>query len=248
MYLRCLLPVFVSLLLLPGFLAGQKADSAVPFRASNIIRFNPTPMLVWGNLRNITFSYEHTLKRNQSFAVQAGYLEFSPSLTDTVLLITESDKGNRFGLNLAFDYRFYPAKLNKFNAPRGLYMGTYLSYYGFQTSRDVRMLNSDPERSGNFQMNFNFVNLGVELGYQFIFWNHLAVDLLMFGPSLTATLNSVKYDGVLTEADKQQIKDKLQQVGKEEYPLLGQLDFNGEKQSLDFRLFFRYAIMIGYRF
>ncbi len=244
-----LLPVFSLLLLLPGLLIAQKPDSATRFTASNSIRFNPTPMLVWGNLRNLTFSYEHTLKSDQSFAVQAGYLEFSPVFSDTLLQFSVAKSAGRFGMNLAADYRFYPAKLNKFDAPRGLYLGGYLSYYGFRTVRDIEVLKSDPVRSGTLTMNFNYINLGVEIGYQFIFWNHFAVDLLMFGPSLTATLNSLHYDGVLTDADKQKIYDRLQEVGKEEFPLLqGRLGLDGEKQSLDFRLFFRYAVMVGYRF
>lgn len=244
-----LLPVTLLLLLLPGFLAGQGADTANRFRASNVIRFNPTPMLVWGNLRNITFSYEHTVKADQSFAVQAGYLEFSPVFSDTLLQFSASESSARFGMNLAADYRFYPAKLNKFNAPRGLYLGGYISYYGFRTARDIEMLKSDPVRTGTLKMDFNYINLGFELGYQFIFWNHFAVDLLMFGPSFTATLNSLNYDGALTDADKQKILDRLKEVGKEEFPLLqGRLGLDGEKQSLDFRLFFRYAVMVGYRF
>ena len=42
----------------------------------NVIKFNPTPMLLFSKITNITFSYERLIRDNQSFALQVGYLDF----------------------------------------------------------------------------------------------------------------------------------------------------------------------------
>jgi hypothetical protein len=245
------------ILILPLLVYSQKKDSlAKPSKDSiarpyhyNVIRFNPTPMLLWGNLRNITFSYERLIKPNQSLVLQLGYLEFLPVFRDSIGGVVDVRRKTNFGLNAAFDYRFYPLKRNRFPAPDGLYIGGYVSYYGFKFTDDITLYNTDTLRTGSFTTGFNYINLGFELGYQFILWKRLAIDLLIFGPSLTCTITTVNLDDLFNPEERSEIIQDFKEGIKEKYPYLApSVDFSEDKTSISFRTFFRYSISIGYHF
>jgi hypothetical protein len=50
----------------------------------------------------------------------------------------------------------------------------------------------------------NVVNLGFSLGYQFIFWERLSLDFMVFGPSLRLTRSKGEFIGDL---DPEEIED-----------------------------------------
>ncbi len=241
--------LIATLVIIPFISRGQGNDSIQKPNCNNVIRFNPTPMLIWGNLRNITLSYERLIKPNQSLVIQVGYLEFKPVLEDMESTLIYSKRKSNIGVNIALDYRFYPLKRNRFSAPDGLYLGGYLSYYGFKFSDDIALIDTDPQRSGELTAGFNYINLGVELGYQFILWKHFAIDLLIFGPSLTCSITKMNFDGNYQAEDKSLIVEEIKEAVKDKYPYLApSLDITGENQTLTFRSFFRYSISIGYSF
>jgi hypothetical protein len=247
--MKKLITLYLLILLLPGFIVGQGKDSIQPPSHFNVIKFNPTPMLLWENLRNITLSYERSVNKNQSIAIQLGYLDFLVGMDDTVAGIIGTDNKSKYGINASLDYRFYPLKLNKFGAPRGLYLGPYISYYGYKSTNNITLLHNDNTVTGDVTTAFNYLNLGFELGYQFIFWKHFSIDLLLFGPSVTCTFNSMNFDNNFSEEDQQTILSDMRDKLKEKYPYLGpSIDIEGEAQSVSFKAFFRYSISLGYRF
>ena len=244
-----LVVISALLMVLPAAGFCQVNDTVQRPNHTNVIKFNPTPMLIWGNLKNITFSYERTFTNNHSMAFQAGFLEFLPIFGDTVLGLLTCESKSSYGINLAFDYRFYPLKLNKFAAPRGLYFGPYISYYGFKMIDHFTVLDSDPIRQSDVTLSFNYVNLGFEIGYQFIFWNHMSVDLLVFGPSFTCSYNRRAFDGNLTQAERTELVDQIKEKIKEKYPTFAPAsNISNDNASLSFRAFFRYCVSVGYRF
>lgn len=228
----------------------QKPAVLAPYHR-NVIKFNPTPMLLWGEIRNITFSYERLLKNNQSVSVQAGFLSIPRILNDTILVFIVDRKGEK-GVNLAFDYRWYPGVLNRRPAPNGLYIGGYASYYGFSYTNDFSFRWGESTHLGHLDGALNFANLGLEIGYQFIFWKRLSVDLLMFGPSLTyffgrGELTSDLSPEAIADLD-QAIVDRI----LEKYPAFSFLG-GGEslvfsKSETKFHTFFRYSIQVGFHF
>lgn len=231
----------------PGF-SQDKPKIPQPYH-KNVIRINPTPMLFTSNLRNITLCYERLVKPNQSFMIQAGYLEFLPLFPDTVPGLLSFDRQSSFGLNIAFDYRFYLLHRNEYPAPDGLYLGPYISYYGYQFKDKVTVNNSEPLRTGDLTMGFNYVNLGFVLGYQFVFWKRFAVDLVIFGPSLTFNVRRTLMDGNLYDEDKEEIIQELRDKIKEKYPMFTPfVNIDGNRQSAEFKMFFRYSISLGYHF
>lgn len=104
------------------------ANSSKEFK--NTIRFNVTNPLIFGG-KSLIFGYERILKNNKSFSINIGQaalpnLEngFSDEFRAKTVL---SEKG----FHISGDYRFYLASLNKYNAPRGVYIGPYYSFNSF---------------------------------------------------------------------------------------------------------------------
>jgi hypothetical protein len=218
----------------------------------NVIKFNPTPMLFAGNAKNITFSYERLIKPNQSLSLQLGYLIFPKLSGDTIANLVAITTHEKYGVNIAFDYRYYPMSRNRRSAPDGLYIGGYLSYYGFRFNNDFNILHTETEQNGAFDGRMNIVNLGISLGYQFIFWKRVSLDLLMFGPSLSLYNATFKVDGNLDKSQIDEIDQELINKLSNRFPNLKTL-FSGETLKFTgmrnlFSMGFRYSIQIGFAF
>lgn len=238
--------------------AGNKPDSTDSVKAlnpihKNVIKFNPTPMLIQAvEIRNITFSYERLITKNQSIVLQAGYLVFPKLFADTIANIITLHRGDKWGLNLAMDYRYYPAARNRRPAPDGLYIGGYLSYYGFTWKNHFDILHTTVDQNGTISGALHVVNLGFELGYQFIFWKRLSLDLLLFGPSLSVISGKLKIAG---ELDPEEIKNLDQEMVDKltnRFPWLNTLfsdeglQFTGSRTR--FTTLFRYSLQLGFHF
>jgi hypothetical protein len=215
----------------------------------NVIRFNPTPMLVCSNVRNITLSYEHLVKPSQSFMIQVGYLNFPPIYFDSVVGLISFERETDIGLNAAFDYRFYLFKRNRRPAPDGLYIGPYVSYYGFKYTNLFTTLRTDTVRTATQRSKYSLFNLGIVVGYQFIFWKRLSIDLVLCGPSLTYFISKKEITGDIDQKIINEINDETKAKFEEEFPIISQiLTLSGESSSAYFHTFFRYSISIGYHF
>jgi hypothetical protein len=218
----------------------------------NVIKFNPTPMLLFGNVRNITISYERMIKKDMSLALQVGYLLFPRIISDTVANLITLSEGSKKGINLSFDYRYYPLSRNRRPAPDGLYIGGYLSYYGFQFKNNFNVLYTTVDQNGSISGKLNVVNLGLELGYQFIFWKRLSLDLLLFGPAVSYYHGNLDIKGNLDEEELANLNQELVEKLLARFPSLKELfseeglKFTGDKT--EFGLGFRYSIQIGFHF
>jgi hypothetical protein len=257
---------FMILLSVMGLMAQEKTDTIATGNKKkkekpvvqtpyhwNTIKFNPTPMLIQAiEIRNMTFSYERLINKKMSVSVQAGYLDFPRLTTDTILNLIHINKGNKKGINLAFDYRYYPFQRNRRPAPDGLYIGTYLSYYGFQFKNTFDIVDTSVVQNGTINGKLNVVNLGVELGYQFIFWKRFSVDLLLFGPSISYHSGSLSIGGNLNPDKIQEIDGELAQRLMDRFPLIKSLvsgeDLRFTGSNTRFGTGFRYSIQLGFHF
>ncbi|MEI6433248.1 MAG: hypothetical protein WCP32_00285 [Bacteroidota bacterium] len=230
---------------------NRKQISLKPYHR-NVIKFNPTPMLIWTSLRNITFSYERVLNHNQSLVIQLGYLEFPALFKDTILHLVSISSHQKWGMNFLVEYRFYPGKRNRRPAPDGLYLGPYLSYYGFHFKNGLDVLNTNTDAHASLRGDFNIANLGLSLGYQFIFWKRISLDLLLFGPSLSMISADFRLDGDLDESKISDIDKEIINKLIERFPIIGTL-FSGEVlrytgYKLQLSPGFRYSIQFGFHF
>lgn len=239
----------------PDSLAGKdtikSSEWLEPYHL-NVIKLNPTPMLLWSNVANLTLSYERLFRKNMSLGVQAGYLVFPSIVSDTVAGLITFTGGKKYGVNLAADYRYYPLARNRRPAPDGLYLGGYISYYGFNFSNKIDVLGSDLDQNGMINGRLNVVNLGASLGYQFIFWKRFSVDLLMFGPALSYYSGTLGIDGDLDPGEINEIDEELVNALLEQFPWLGvlfspqKLEFSGSRTKIS--VGFRYSIQLGFHF
>ena len=214
---------------------------------------------VWINIFNpiidtkyIVFGYERVLKNNQSFTFNIGRFslpKFSVVDLDNLGLMNEYKD---WGINTSVDYRFYLGKLNKYRAPRGVYLAPYYSYNHFYRENKW-ILNSDSfdgEVVTDFTLNIH--TFGGQLGYQFIFWRRLAVDLVLIGPGIGYYGMNVKLDTSLKPDDESLFFQTLNDALKEKFPGYdlviepGEFQKNGSASITT--LGFRYMIHIGFRF
>jgi hypothetical protein len=219
----------------------------------NVIKFNPTPMLIQGvEIRNLTFSYERLIKKNQSISLQAGYLVFPRLISDTVFNLINIQRGTKYGVNLALDYRYYPFQRNRRPAPDGIYIGGYVAYYGFQFRNDFNIIDTSVVQNGYIKGNMNIIHLGVELGYQFVFWKRFTLDLLLFGPSLGVNSGSLTIGGNLDPELVKGLDEDLVNRLTERFPLIKSLvsgedlKFTGTRTKVG--IGFRYSIQLGFHF
>lgn len=217
----------------------------------NTIRFNITNPLIFGG-KSIIFGYERVLKNNRSFSINIGQAGF-PSLN---IISSDELKANTIlsekGFHISGDYRFYLSKLNKYNAPRGVYVGPYYSYNSFDKEHSWT-LNSDTFQ-GNVNTNLGLTinTVGVELGYQFVFWKRFSVDLILIGPGVGFYKWDVALDTDLSAEDSALFFDKLNTALEEKFPgyegTLGEGDFQKKGAKSTTSIGYRYMIQVGYRF
>jgi hypothetical protein len=246
--------LFCFLLISPLLLSGQKKDSLSylqpPFH-KNIIKFNPTPMMLWSK-KNLTFSYERILDRQHSATISLGYLEFPSLFKDTISNLLAITSREKYGVNIALEFRFYLMRRNSRPIPDGVFLAPFGSFYGYRFRNNVDVLHTNLDSAGLVKGNFYVFNLGIELGYQFVFWKRLTLDFVLFGPSMSYYGGSVNISGNISLSRLKEIDADFYNrlIGK--YPMIGDFMINKNfKQDGRLDLFsfgFRYVIQIGFHF
>jgi hypothetical protein len=229
-----------------------KSDSAWKKSHKNIIRYNVSSALLFGIDKTFILGYERVLKPNQSISMNAGSIvlpKIASISTDSFSLGTDL---KNTGFNISLDYRFYLNKLNKYNAPRGVYIGPWYSFNRFSRENSWDFINSGGQKFTSTNTDFNIHSFGVQLGYQFIFWDRFALDLVMVGPGMGVyNLKSI-VDSNLTEEQQEQLRQVLSDVISNKFPGMNyvfdgkELDASGKLNVTS--LGFRYIIHIGFSF
>ena len=241
--------------LLSAVVFAQKTDTTnTPFAPihKNVIKFNPTPMILW-SWKNVTFSYERILNPRQSISIELGYLVFPKLVADSLINMIKITSGEKWGLNATIEYRFYLTKLNSRPIPAGLYIGPYLTYYRYQFKNGLDIFPSTVDTTGSIKGDFWAFNLGVELGYQFVFWKRWTLDMVLAGPSISYYGGKTEITGNLDGSEIQQINEALYDKLISRYPGLTAFSTSGktfqQTGKLDvFRMGFRYLVQIGFHF
>jgi len=217
----------------------------------NTILINATnPVLI--SDRFVTMAYERVLPNNQTFSIALGSFsipKFVNGIGDS--LGVESDVKER-GLHISADYRFYLKKENQHGAPRGVYIGPYYAYN--HMNREVTWMLDGKNFNGdiNTDMKLSVHTLGFELGYQFVFWDRLAVDMILFGPGFGSYNWDTKLNTTLSPDQESEFFEKLNQYLEENVPGYdyviepGEFAKNGSFKTWE--LGYRYTIRVGFRF
>ncbi|HTQ64528.1 MAG TPA: hypothetical protein VMI12_07000 [Puia sp.] len=249
----------ISLYLLPVLLSGslcfaqQKNDTTKggPYY-KNIIRYNLSGAILFGFNRYVVFGYERVVTPHQSFSINVGLVSL-PTLvnisTDSFNLSHDKQSG---GFNLSVDYRFYLAKENKYPAPHGLYIGPFYSYNHFTRDNDWEYKNSGASSSITSHSVLNIHTIGGELGYQFILWKRLAIDLVLVGPGLGFYNYSATFDSNIDAATKEQLLEGIKQLITQKFPgmnyVFANKEFNANGTIHTSTIGYRYIVHIGFNF
>jgi len=235
-------------------LEAQEAEQLAPWpkQRKNIIKWDVTNRALFGK-GNIVLSYERVIKPNQTASISVGIRRF-PNLvgiqTDYFSVVGQDEQG---GLSIALDYRFYPKKQNKFQAPTGIFVGPYLSYLNYKTSSQLQIteqgvIQDEFDLNGRFQVQ----NIGFQLGYQFLFFKRLSVDMVLFGPSISNYDAKLSIEGDFTQEQINKYYEDYRDIIQDQYPLLEDLVQDQEVSSSGrFNVWsfgFRYNVSIGFFF
>jgi len=242
-----LFPVVLSL-------TGQKADSSrvIPEPVyRNVIKLNPTPMMLW-HKKNVTFSYERVLNSRQSFTVGLGYLVFNNLLDDTIINVFTNTSREKSGLNFSFEYRFYMTKRNARPIPDGLFLAPFFSMYLYKFENGIDIINTSEEDFATLSGGFYAFNFGGALGYQFVLWKRMTIDLIMIGPALSYYGGKINITGDIDAEDIKDLNEDLYNKIIEKYPqidgvLIDRTFVQNGKIDL-MSVGYRYLLQIGFCF
>jgi hypothetical protein len=228
---------------------AQKQDS-VPVRL-NTIKFNLVSSALFKN--SAVLSYERVTKPNQSFAVMAGVV-FFPTFRDFGSTIKVKDDTKKNGFVFGGEYRFYLAKENKYAAPHGVHVGPYINYFHFLNDRSLTFTSSDGQTTSNALLSteINILNIGAQLGYQFIIGNRWAIDLIFIGPSVSQYGMKVDLGGGFDADEEAILENEIVAALVKRFPLIKDLitdqtvQLHGTTQQ--WSAGFRYQMNVGYHF
>lgn len=240
------------LIVLGGMNAVAQRDTAyVKPTFKNTVRFNLTNPLIFGN-KSLILGYERQLKNNQSFSINIGktsYPKLIFSDTDSMQL---APKSSEKGFNLSVDYRFYLQKENKYGAPRGVYIGPYYSYNYFSRTNNWTLDGENYQGDVTTDLTLNIHTMGFEMGYQFVFWDRMSLDMILLGPGVATYSLKTKLSTNLSADEESKFFEALNDYLTEKFPGYDRvIDGEGFKRSgtsSTTGLGYRYMVMIGYRF
>jgi len=230
----------------------QKQDTLKKDR-KNTIMVNITSPMIFGD-NNYVMGYERTIGKHQSFSVHLGTFSLGKIIninTDSIKNLSK-DITSR-GLSLSGDYRFYLAKENKYNSLHGVYIGPYFALNNFKRSFD---LEATTEASSKVELNADFglsvATLGFQLGYQFVFWDRVTLDMILFGPGISSYKVKVELSTTLEPNQESEFFTKLNEKLQEKIPGYslvvkpGSFEKSGSVNTTSFG--YRYIVMLGFRF
>jgi len=243
--------ILLSGLLVVNFsaIAQNKTDSVKNFK--NTIRMNITNPMLFGE-KNTIIGYERVFKNNQSITANVGRISFGKLNSINTDSIALDDSYEDKGFAVALDYRFYLKKENKHAAPRGVYIGPYYSFNYFNRVNSWTLDDQSSSKLLNTDITLKMNLVGVQLGYQFVFWNRLAIDFVLLGPGAWFYNLNVDMNSNLTSEEEQMVFDKINEA----------IDSKVPGNTIDIKPFeiskkgststssggFRYVMHIGFRF
>jgi hypothetical protein len=242
--------LLLSLSLLSLLTSGQyKIDTANTKK--NTIRINITNPMIFGDKYNVV-GYERIIRKNQSFSVNFGRFAM-PKFVDDELDSVQLQRGyNDKGLNFAVDYRFYLFGLNRFPAPRGIYVGPYYAYNLLERTNTWALNTADYTGDVVSKVRFNANLVGAQIGYQFVIRNRLAIDIILMGPGVWFYNVKSTLDTELDPEQEAELYQKINEMLAQKLPgheiLLSPSDGYRKGTVTTSSVGYRYIVHLGFRF
>lgn len=222
-------------------------ESAGPVQRMNVVKVEVSQPLYPGSF---VVSYERIMKPYQSLGITAGYEQFPPVVDFGSTIHVRNDL-LRSGFKVGAEYRFYLKSENKFLAPRGLYLGPYITYHYFYNKRDIGVDVSGVQEMAQLETDFMILNIGFQLGHQFVINNRWTIDVVTVGPAISNYRANMKLNGTFT-FDKDEVQNEILLKLLDRFPLLDDLLTNKEISSQGkfdaWAYGWRFQLMVGYHF
>ena len=244
--------VLMLLLICSSSIAQQADSTRNTHRYKNIIRYNISGALLFGLDAFVIVGYERIVGPNQSFSVNFGRVTL-PNVTNVDLDSIDIDQNeNRSGVNFSFDYRFYLPRENKHTIPHGLYIGPFYSYNHFDGKTHWTHITDQGTSNINTDTKLNIHTIGFEMGYQFVLWERLTLDVLVVGPGFGFYDLHAKINGTVDAETKKHLFRGVKQLVTQKFPGMNavfsdeEINSNGtlEKNTWGYR----YLVHVGFRF
>lgn len=196
---------FVLLASWASFVFAQDKDSIMNER-KNVVKFLPVNL----PFHSISFEYERMINNKNAITLGIG-LPNQKSIDGKYGIDANSDfKNVEFGtMHLRAAYRHYTGKGM---LPKGFYIEPYLKYQHIKGASDISGVDdqTNVSYSGSINAKLNSINLGFQLGTQFLIAKRITLDLYFLG--LEAGFLSGNITGIAPNPQSANIiKTKLQQ-------------------------------------
>jgi hypothetical protein len=242
---RPLLSIILILLAAATATAQEQLESR-----DNTIKLDLTSQLLFN--RSVSVSYERYIRASQTAQITLGYHTF-PSLRSIGNSVNVKDEKSASGLVAGGEYRFYLKKENRFAAPHGVYVGPYMAYHNFKNTRNISLTNEDGTVSNALlDTKLNILNIGVELGYQFMINQRWAIDIVFVGPSVSNYNINMKLDGDIDPSKLAETQREILETLADRFPFIKDL-IEGEKVTASgkadtWSYGYRFQVQVGYHF
>lgn len=247
--------LILSLILLPNTSLFAQSESEEPRKFKNSIRYNLSTPTILG-IENIIVGYERVLSNSRSMTVDIGLnrlpFQIFDSNTNGDAGVSLSGSRKNLGYHFSGDYRFYLKSENKFDAPRGVYIGPYYSYNSYNKGNDWALNTENFDGIVGSDLFFRIHSIGGELGYQFQLGKRFLLDFTMFGPGLAFYKTGIGLDTELSAEDEILLLEKINEILSDRIPGFNNvvsgngIEKVGNTNTTNFG--YRFLINIAYRF
>jgi hypothetical protein len=231
--------------------SGQEKDSVKVYKnLKNTVRINLTNPMIFGDKFNV-IGYERVISDYQTASIGMGRFSFPKfSLIDRDSIRMERNYEDK-GFNLSLDYRFYLQKENRHKAPRGVYIGPFYAYNYFSRENHWEFNMTSLSTNVDTKTVMNMHAIGFQLGYQFIFWNRVTLDMILVGPAMWFFNLNTDVSTSLTPENEELLFETINDALHEKFPnstmvIDGSFKKKGSFSTKTFG--YRYMFNLGFRF
>lgn len=229
----------------------SKAQQDTSQNRLNTLKVNLVNSMLFSN--SAAFSFERVTKSHQSWSAMLGVVKF-PTLGDLGSNIQVKKDGNQSGFVMGGEYRFYLKKENKYLAPHGVFLGPYTNFFNFSNDRELSFTSSSTGAitQASLKSDINVLNIGVQLGYQFVINDRWTIDMIFMGPSVSRYAMKLKLDGNYDLSEEDIYENEILAGLVDRFPVIKDL-LTDQSVKLNGKVSkwapgFRYQLNVGYRF
>jgi hypothetical protein len=198
--------------------ANTNAPQTAPSERLNNVKFLLTDFLLLDKT-NLMLGYERVISDHLSIGVNFGSASLPKLATLSSDSVVTTNQSNRFGYHTSVELRYYILSENKYPPPHGVYAGVYGTYNSYNKQASWTFQHeSGPNDEVVVNTNLAFGLLGVEIGYQFMVFDHVTIDFIAVGAGVGKYNFTAKSTSDIQNEDTKKAIEKAREQIKELFP------------------------------